>query len=502
MRVDLENLSSFSGRVELPQTDRHAQYRSVTQVARLCGVLVQESNFIELSSCRAGQLELAESQLCFGLVVLQAVAPLAMHGLAAEFKSASGVLALSVQAEDGRCANLHLQVGEVAIAGEVSVQGLSVSQGDKVGTLGAAYLQIDNLTVTLGGMALRAPQVLLECLRVGWGSPAGFSLTATRARADKVELLSGSTSASALALDCEGVQVRGSVVAVTAAQASRIEAQTPGPGARASSPLLDASSSDEPRAHDEPVSEYVDRRVLDGLSGRVHADAHVDATFAVVRRRALHALRVAIEDGHIDFLALEHGLSALEDSLLDFSVRNDQLVLELGVPLLPTRGHGKPLLSWLLSPADVERAEQGRARLSVLARPDLPVRQRDLQESEARSALQLHALDVTEIDIDVTLTPLRSFENTVLRALGFARLTIRGELHHHLEDQDDAGQVVVTAEMLSLALANLPVGDKVLGLGSLCIGSIPDITAKMRGALPSHLAIQAENVRLADLELA
>jgi hypothetical protein len=56
------------------------------------------------------------------------------------------------------------------------VQGLSVSQGNKIGTLEAAYLQIDNLTVTLGGMALRAPQVLLDGLRVGWGVPAGFSL--------------------------------------------------------------------------------------------------------------------------------------------------------------------------------------------------------------------------------------------------------------------------------------------------------------------------------------
>jgi hypothetical protein len=53
--------------------------------------------------------------------------------------------------------------------------------------------------------------------------------------------------------------------------------------------------------------------------------------------------------------------------------------------------------------------------------------------------MQLHAVDVTEIDVDVTLTPVRACENTVLRALGFARLAIRGDLHHHLEDQDDAG---------------------------------------------------------------
>src|SRR5690606_11056084 len=92
---------------------------------------------------------------------------------------------------------------------------------------------------------------------------------------------------------------------------------------------------------------WLDWNLLDSLTGHAHVDVGIDITLPLIgRRRAVHQLRVGVQQGRIDYRALESDLSALEDALLDFSVRDDALVLELGIPLLPTRGMGKPLIRW------------------------------------------------------------------------------------------------------------------------------------------------------------
>ncbi|HTU62528.1 MAG TPA: hypothetical protein VMF89_28905, partial [Polyangiales bacterium] len=313
MRVVLSELSSFSGRIELPAKEQRTPYLDVAQAVRLSGELRQQPEHVELRGAGAELLELKSALLVFGKVAVQAAARLAMRHVTAAFKS-DGALALRIQAELGECAELRLEVGDTAVAGAVTLQGLAVAQEDNAGSFVAASLRIDELTVTWGDIALRAPQLVVDGLRVGWGAPA-FELGAARVRADAAELLFEGVSARVSSFECEGLLVRDGAVEVASLSASSIEGDVMRPAAR-------RESGQHPEQAAQPHTTrsripFADLRLLDGLMGRLNADVHVDATVAIVRRRALHKLRAQVQEGSIDFRALEHGLSALEDSLLD-----------------------------------------------------------------------------------------------------------------------------------------------------------------------------------------
>src|SRR5688572_23497209 len=125
----------------------------------------------------------------------------------------------------------------------------------------------------------------------------------------------------------------------------------------------DASSS----SRAAPAAPLFDRNTLDRLGGSIDVDLQVDLTLPIVgRRRATHEFRIRVIDGALDFMELENDLAMLENALLDFAVREGRLVLERGIPLLPTRGHGKPIVTWDLEPDDLALAEHNLVRLAVL----------------------------------------------------------------------------------------------------------------------------------------
>jgi hypothetical protein len=72
------------------------------------------------------------------------------------------------------------------------------------------------------------------------------------------------------------------------------------------------------------------------------------------RRVATHTARLAIAAGAIDFKELEHGLSLLEDTILDFEVEDRALLLERDAVLAKKR-----LFAWPLDAPGVARTRRG-----------------------------------------------------------------------------------------------------------------------------------------------
>ena len=207
-----------------------------------------------------------------------------------------------------------------------------------------------------------------------------------------------------------------------------------------------------------------DWRVLDGLSGDINADLALDLTVPILgRRQATHRFRVRVEHGSIDYRRLENDLSTLENTLLDFSVRDGALVLERGIPLLPTRGYGKPIVLWDLGPDDVVLAEQQRVRLAVLPRMRM-AREPDARVDESPPSVALRRLGV-HVDASVALAPIRTEIVGPLRLRSVGSLSVRGNVSHDTERapldgslRAEAVDVEAALDALSLAALSLDVG--------------------------------------------
>ncbi len=157
------------------------------------------------------------------------------------------------------------------------------------------------------------------------------------------------------------------VVAAWGADGLRIEARSIAIAEIGGSAPLTTTTSPTRSASPPEWTEVM--TLLDGLAGVINVELSLDLTVPVIgRRRATHRFRIPIADGAVDYMGLEKDLSTLESALLDFAIRDGALVLEMGIPFLPTRGLGKPILQWDLAPADLDLARRDRIRLAVLPR--------------------------------------------------------------------------------------------------------------------------------------
>ena len=241
--------------------------------------------------------------------------------------------------------------------------------------------------------------------------------------------------------------------------------------------------------------------LLEHLTGRVSADLRVRMEVPVLRHRnALHRIRLDLLDGTIDFRQLESGLSQLEDALLDFSVRDEGLVLELGVPLLPTRGHGKPLLCWPLDERGRELASDGRVALTRLLTP-LQRAESDEQASERSTGIRLAEAQLDHIDVSLALpTPLM---HTVpgVAALACEELTAAGTLGFNAAAKASApGQLHGEALGLSLTDANTPLGSQRLRLAKLAAGRVTHHLT-FEGLAPSNARLTVPELAAEGLSL-
>jgi hypothetical protein len=143
-------------------------------------------------------------------------------------------------------------------------------------------------------------------------------------------------------------------------------------------------------------------RFLDSLSGRIYITVKVVLDLPVIGDRTLdQELKVPIQEGSLDYRALEDSLDWLEGAFLDIKHEGDKLSLVWKVPIF---GSSHELISWMLDQDAMTLASFGRVPVRSFAdyvvgsgRPD-----------KKRNTLAKLSLDA--IDIALSLLAPRSVE--------------------------------------------------------------------------------------------
>ncbi len=148
-------------------------------------------------------------------------------------------------------------------------------------------------------------------------------------------------------------------------------------------------------------------RFLDSLSGRIDLTVKVVLDLPVIGKRTLdQQLKVPIQDGSLDYRALEDSLDWLEGRFLDIKHDDDKLTVRWKVPIF---GAQRDLVSWALDRDATTLASFGRVPVRSLA--DFGIGSgRDKAETKPKKNGILQALSLEAIDIAINLVAPRSFE--------------------------------------------------------------------------------------------
>lgn len=256
-----------------------------------------------------------------------------------------------------------------------------------------------------------------------------------------------------------------------------------------------------------PKGPFLAWEVLDGLSGTIDVDVLVDMKVPVIgSRKAKHPLRVFVESGAVNYLDLERDLSALEDALLDFAVRDGALVLERGLPLWPTRGCGKKVISWQLSPDDLALTKENQVRLAVLPHGRLVPQEGSHAEpakpngsANDREGLVLEKLDFADIQALLRLEPAPT-PATPIRELSFDEVLVQGNVHHEPANEPLPGGLTGTLRKLKGRIVELPFGASAVDLDAFHVGG-GQFEVPFHGLRPRGLTLELSNLHIESLSV-
>jgi hypothetical protein len=509
MRLELEQLDARGFAVHLaPAEDGTEQLLRVRSTTGLKGELSQSDQSLRLSNVGAEWLVLDALALAFGNVWLRIVGEATLGQVRCAFAQGGGHTELDVGSH-GLHAQLEIDAGSVRLRGEARMQGTQLQLRDAEGRIEAEVARVENFRLQVGELVLSAPELSADELVVGWGE-GGFKLEAKRLSGVALSLTVGALKLSGEGLELDRLSVRGANVSFASARVEQASLSAvfgrDGADESARDTVPHAPAELRSPAKKRKLFDYA---LLDGLSGTLHIDAVVDMTVPIIgNRRATHKLRLQVDDGSIDFRELESDLSALEGQILDFSVRDDALVLERGIPLLPTRGFGKPLLLWDLDADDVALAHKRLIRLSVLPRVRLArelqaeKEEREGRESSSAWTFALRRLGLENILLQLSLDDVARSMDGAIKQLRFDHLSGRGEIQHEMSGEARPGLLRADLEGLVTKIEDLALGETLaLDIGTLSLGKLRDASLTFVGLKPEQLTVSIAQLNMQDTKL-
>ena len=160
----------------------------------------------------------------------------------------------------------------------------------------------------------------------------------------------------------------------------------------------------EPLASEAPSLRQDRLRFLDSLTGRIYLTVKVVLDLPVIGKRTLdQQLRVPVQEGSLDFRALDDSLDWLEGAFLDIKHADDRLAITWKVPIV---GSSRDLISWKLDHEAATLASFGRVPVRSLA--DFRTKKKTT-DSDSKSGI-LQALSLDAIDIALSLVAPRSVD--------------------------------------------------------------------------------------------
>jgi hypothetical protein len=148
-------------------------------------------------------------------------------------------------------------------------------------------------------------------------------------------------------------------------------------------------------------------RFLDSLSGHINLTVKVVLDLPVIGERTLdQQLEVPIQEGSLDFRALDDSLDWLGGAFLDIKHEGEQLAIQWKVPIF---GSKHDLITWSLDGDAATIASFGRVPVRALADYHFGSRDPDPKpDDKKRKTLQ--SLSIEAIDLAISLLAPRSLE--------------------------------------------------------------------------------------------
>jgi hypothetical protein len=240
-------------------------------------------------------------------------------------------------------------------------------------------------------------------------------------------------------------------------------------------------------------------RFLDSLSGRIYLTVKVQFDLPVLGVRTLdQQLRVPIQEGSLDYRALENSLDWLEGAFLDLKHEDQRLAINWKVPIF---GSSHELISWALDTDASTLAAFGRVPVRSLADFRMGSGSKPSDDSRKRKMLQAFTLDAIEVALSL-LAP-RKLE------IGAGTILFGGEDQPGLVDLKLAGAIRAAGAgnlkgaigTIDTTISDLRLGPVAVTADRLCFDGLDQLEVTFDGFSPSAITVVIHRVTATNLVL-
>ena len=492
-----------------------AQYIRLAAIEELRGGLDTASGQNEVHA-EVSRTLVRALRLVFGKLVLLTRGGSQLVRATAQYRKDGDAFSLDSTMDELVSPELIVEIGTVRAAAHTRLEEVRLRVDSGGGMIEATTARFADFSLRIGSMLLTARHLDASQLRILWGD-SGFRLSASELFCPQIQL---TLPGIKLIVD----DLRAGALHVHDADWSLREVTTTAThlDTELALPEVDDSGAPEVRVASHGIEEkksshpLFDWSLLDHLNGYVNVDVGVVLKVPVIQqRRAMHELRLELTNGRLNFRQIEAGLSTLESSFLDFSVREDELVLELGIPLLPTRGLGHPLVRFPLTKAELAWAQQDWVHLSTLSSPQtmstktgfegstaeeraLVLAKDDASSNEPRVSLQqLHLLD---LDARLSIAAPTHPVDAAIRLLSLVDFRLQGEVIHQPSGPPAETRLQGSAQHVALEIDDFPIGDTIFDIRRLKAPGRSEVEVKMLGAKPRSISLTLGGLRAGSID--
>lgn len=238
------------------------------------------------------------------------------------------------------------------------------------------------------------------------------------------------------------------------------------------------------------------------LQGHVAAELVTDLTVPILgSHAAIHSFRIPIDDGTIEFAAIERGLSTLADMVLDFEVKGDCLILEKDLPLVPF--DNQTLIEWPLDAHGRALAKHKRVRLADLLFPRFPASARRAAQADATRgrSLAIRSIALRQLEIALAIgSPLSwrwpdgAVELGSPARLPWRSLDITGALTY-ADGTAQPGTLEASITDVHAGSIDVAIGATRVTTGPVDIETATPLRLALAGVQPAELSLHAGPVR-------
>ena len=462
----------------------------------LRGTVALRNGVTSASGVRADEVVLSAVRVLLGDLLLSSTPGARLNGLGLELEQRSTFLTLDTTATTLMAEELSVVIDDVSVRGRATLHGVQLVVKGESGSLSAERIEIAPFALGLGGVELTTDAVLGVAVTIAW-DPGRFRMRADVLSSVALTVLTPEARVLASDVTVDHLTVDNGEVSVGRATVGKanVEARVGAASSSSASPPDASASVAMPPAAliSSPHAPLIDLRVLEALNGQLDVDVDVDLTVPIIgHRKATHRVRLAIDHGTIDFRALEKNLSALEDAILDFSVREQGLVLERVNPLHPTRGNGKPVVLWPLDAKDLELANTNRVRLVAFAQPQLASSDepKDPGAEAKPSPIALRHLTLKNIDARLALLPSTTELAGQLRPRQLGSIALAGDVSYDPGAPTPPGEVHGELGGLAASIVQLALGASMLDVANLELQSVTSLHIAFADLQPTTVRLE------------